>query len=236
MKIGLIADIHGNADALEAVLRDASECGVSEFLVAGDLVGYYYDIEHVLELLKSWKWHAVRGNHEEMLKLWRREIQHERLYEKYGSGFSVTCKKLTAEQLDFLENLPHPQELLKCGKRVLLCHGAPWSVEEYVYPDASSAKKECMAEGGHDIVVFGHTHYPVLWNIGNVTVVNPGSVGQPRDYGLSASWAIWVVHTNRVEFRRVPYDPSKVIKSCELYDRHLPYLTEVLTRTKMGNR
>ena len=67
MKVALIADIHGNSVALDSALADIDNMGVLQILVAGDLVGYYYDPQSVLDSLNARLWHGVRGNHEDML-------------------------------------------------------------------------------------------------------------------------------------------------------------------------
>ena len=68
MKIGLLGDIHGNSRALRAVLESARVKGVEKLCLTGDFVGYYYHPDEVLDLLASWPNHAVRGNHEAMLR------------------------------------------------------------------------------------------------------------------------------------------------------------------------
>ena len=73
MKIGLLADIHANAHALEAVLKSAKEKKVEKLLCCGDYVGYYYEPDRVIALLDEWDWDGISGNHETMLLDWLNE-------------------------------------------------------------------------------------------------------------------------------------------------------------------
>lgn len=232
MKVALLADIHGNADALAAVLRAAREEGVARILVAGDLVGYYYAADRVLELLGEWRCDSVRGNHEEMLADWRAGKRRDQIRRKYGSAFEVACQRLTPRQLDQLEGLSHPLVLRIGGRRVAVCHGAPWDLDEYIYPDAPEEKPRAMLDSDFDLVIFGHTHYPVVWRFGGAAVVNPGSVGQTRDYVPGACWVLWDTDGGTFTLRRETFDWEPVQTEARQRDPHLPYLADVLSRTR----
>lgn len=231
MKVALLADIHGNAGALDAVLHAARAAGAARLLVAGDLVGYYYAPRRVLELLDDWQWDCVRGNHEDMLKSWRRDEDRERIRRKYGSGLEIACEQLNSDALDMLESLPHPLTLEVAGESATICHGAPWDLDEYVYPDAPEEKSTLLAGHGGALVVYGHTHYPVVWRVDGTIVVNPGSVGQARDRIPGACWAMWDTDDGSVVLGRETYDVSEVRAEARRRDPALPYLADVLTRT-----
>ncbi len=230
MKVALLADIHGNAAALEAVLAAARQSAVEQVLIAGDLVGYYYDIERVLSLLQPWQWQAVRGNHEQMLDLWLAGIDRAVVGAKYGSGVSEAAKCLSQQQLQRLVSLPATVDLELAGKQLLLCHGAPWGTDCYVYPDAAPEIIQAFFSMDRDLVVFGHTHYPVLWQHGRRMVVNPGSVGQPRDRIPGACWALWDSDTSQVVLKREQYDARPLIEKARRIDPQITYLADVLTR------
>ena len=231
MKIALLADIHANADALSAVLAAAKVADVDQILVAGDTIGYYYQPDRVFKLLQEWSWTMVRGNHEEMLRDWLAGQGQDDIRRRYGTGLAEAARCLTARQIEDLLALPPTRELQVDGRRVLLCHGSPWDLNAYVYPDAADEVPRRMAAGGHDLVVFGHTHYPVVWELDSARVVNPGSVGQPRDRKPGACWAIWDTQADTVVLRREPYDVSRITAECCRRDPHLPYLADVLART-----
>lgn len=231
MKLALLGDIHGNADALRAVLGAAASYGVDELLITGDLVGYYFAPREVLELLQPWRRHVVRGNHEDMLNVARSDPGFlAQVDARYGSGLRAAIEQLNEEQLDELCSLPHPLQLEIDGCRILLCHGAPWDNDRYVYPDAQAELLDQCAVQEFDLVVLGHTHYPMQRRIGNTLVVNPGAVGQPRNRQPGAHWALFDTDTRHLEFHCEQYDASDLVQKCRQRHPELPYLAEVLTR------
>ena len=232
MKIALLADIHGNAQALEVVLKSARNLGVERLLIAGDLVGYYYGIKEVLQLLMPWEWFAVRGNHEEMLHAWCNEKGRTGIHAKYGSGLEEACTHLSPDQLDKIISLSPLLRSNIHGKRILMCHGAPWDLNEYIYPDTSWEKQEALFDQGVDLLLLAHTHYPMVWEKRGQIVINPGSVGQPRDYIPGACWALWDTEKHNTTFHRERYDTASLISTCRKRDPYVPYLVNVLTRTR----
>lgn len=232
MKLALLGDIHGNHLALQVVLDAASSAGAECLLVTGDLVGYYYAPLEVLKMLQAWDRHVVRGNHEDMLNSVRTDpellLQIDR---RYGNGLRVAVDQLDTQQLDELCNLPHPLELEMDGCRILLCHGAPWDVDQYVYPDAELELLERCARSDLDLVVMGHTHYPMQYTIGKTLITNPGSVGQPRNRIPGASWALFDTTNRCLEFHQEVYDSSVLVAECRKRNPELPYLADVLLRT-----
>lgn len=231
MRLALLGDFHGNHLALQAVLAAASSSGVEKLLVTGDLVGYYYSPLQVLELLRPWDRHEVRGNHEDMLNTARSDPAFlAQVDARYGTGLRSAIEQLGAQQLDELCNLPHPLELVIDGCRILLCHGAPWDIDQYVYPDAQLELMERCAMQEFDLVVLGHTHYPMQQQIGKTLVVNPGSVGQPRNRQPGAHWAIFDSQSRTLQFRQEAYDSSALVWECQQRHPELPYLAEILIR------
>jgi putative phosphoesterase len=231
MRIGLVGDIHGNDAALQSVLEAAAASKVDRLLVTGDLVGYYFAPLRVLELLSGWKFDVVRGNHEEMLSRARNDTAYLATVEaRYGSGVRVAIDQLSSMQLDTLCSMPHPLEIEIDGSRILLSHGTPWDLDQYIYPDADQEMLSGCLPKNYDLVVMGHTHYPMVNRIGNTAVVNPGSVGQPRDRKPGACWALFDTKDHTIELRRENYDSSSLVRECQLRHPELPYLSEVLQR------
>jgi putative phosphoesterase len=232
MKIALLGDVHGNHLALAAVLNAARRQGVEKLLVTGDLVGYYFWPREVLDLLAGWDLAVVRGNHEDMLARVRRDpTAFGEIERKYGTGLRTALEQLSPRQIAWLEELPHPLTVDIDGHRILLCHGAPWDVDHYVYPDASDADFERCAQQDCDIVVMGHTHYPLERTVGRTRIVNPGSVGQPRNRQPGAHWALLDTGTARVEAHREDYDIAWIMDRARELQPQLPYLWKVLART-----
>ncbi|WP_158597892.1 metallophosphoesterase family protein [Noviherbaspirillum saxi] len=232
MRVAILGDIHGNAAALHAVLDAARNDGVEKLLVTGDLVGYYFSPCTVLELLEPWDKCIVRGNHEAMLAEARvSSLRLADIEARYGSGIRVALDELSDAQLDGLCELPHPMHVMIDACAILLCHGAPWNLDEYIYPDAPQGIVErCIGEA-RDIVITGHTHYPMLRQIGKRVLVNPGSVGQPRDRQPGAAWALLDSVSGEISLRREYYDMQPLIEEARRRHPELPYLAEVLCRT-----
>jgi len=233
VKLGLLGDVHGNDSALSAVLRAAAKAKVDKLLVTGDLVGYYFSPREVLHLLNDWDCYIVSGNHEVMLAQSRSNPDYlAEISKRYGSGLQVALEQLDSQQLDWLCSLPHPLELDFDGVRILVCHGSPWDINSYLYPDSDIESLENFFPETFDLIVLGHSHYPMQREIGRVSVVNPGSVGQPRNRKLGAHWALYDTKTREVEFRVEKYEARDLIRECELRHPELPYLANVLMRSK----
>jgi putative phosphoesterase len=230
--LALLGDIHGNDLALAAVLAAARDAAAEALLVTGDVVGYYFAPARVLALLNEWQMWMVRGNHEDMLSRARVDsatidaIEHE-----YGSGLRAALDQLSPMQIDHLCGLPHPLEIKLGSRRVLLCHGAPWDNNCYVYPDAPAEVLQRCAGGEHDLVVLGHTHHAMVRRVGPTTIANPGSVGQPRDRRPGAAWALYDTVSGEVSLQRESYATERVVAEAQARHPELPYLASVLTRT-----
>ena len=232
MKLALMGDIHGNIQALRAVLDAATRENIEKLLITGDLVGYYFSPLEVVELLNEWDVEIVRGNHEEMLKTARQDPNYLFSVDaRYGTGLRVAFEQLSPEQIDRLCELKHPLELLFEGIKILLCHGSPWDLDQYIYPNAENALNIKCAISDFDLVVMGHTHYPMQLMIGGTCLVNPGSVGQPRNRYPGAHWAIFDTVSRSIEFRCESYDMTHLIRECKERHPNLPYLANVLERT-----
>lgn len=231
MKLALLGDIHGNADALRAVLSAVDSSGAEQLLVTGDFVGYYFEPLKVMELLTLWPRYAVRGNHEDMLAMSRRDAGFlAKVDARYGTGLRRAIEQLSEEQIEELCDLPHPLNLEIGGRRILLSHGAPWNNERYVYPDDDRDQLMQCVGTEFDLVVLGHTHYPMLHQVGKTLLVNPGSVGQPRNGKSGAQWVLYDTESGETVFFCESYDYSGLLKESRRRHPELPYLADILAR------
>ncbi|MCE9619621.1 MAG: YfcE family phosphodiesterase [Planctomycetes bacterium] len=231
MKVALLGDIHGNHLALQAALDSAKTLGAERLLITGDLVGYYGRPKEVLAMLEPWKRDMVRGNHEEMLIKARSDaVFLAGVDSKFGIGLRRALEQLSAQQLDQLCALPHPLEIEIGGRRIQICHGSPWDIDQYIYPDADPKLLERCASPDFDVVVLGHTHHPLHRQIGRCHIVNPGSVGQPRNRRPGASWALLDSESLEVRHFVEPYDIASVVGETRTANPQLSYLWEVLER------
>jgi putative phosphoesterase len=200
MRLGLISDVHGNLAALEAVLAALEDAGVDALVFAGDAVSYYPAVNETIELLRQRTTWAIAGNHDAYL-LGRLTMPPQIVAIANPGYFERT---ISPENRAWLSGLPPTLDLDLDGIRVLLRHGSPWAIEEYVYPDHD--RFERFAALPADVVVLGHTHRPFVRDVAGVRIVNPGSVGQPRDGDPRASAALVDLPGREVELLRVGYD------------------------------
>tara|TARA_B110000211_G_scaffold227930_1_gene283424 strand:+ start:181 stop:876 length:696 start_codon:yes stop_codon:yes gene_type:complete len=231
MKLAILGDIHGNHLALKAVLNSASNEGVDKLLITGDLVGYYPFVREVLELLQDWNHIAVAGNHEVMFKRAISDVTFlEMITKKYGSSIKIALETLSQEQINFLATMPIIMEFEISNRAIILCHGSPVDVDEYIYPDSDLSKLTWLDSHSSQIILCGHTHYPMLREMNSTTILNPGSVGQPRNGVRKAHWVLFDTTKNTFEFMLEEYDINSIIESVRVTDPTNLYLQKVLTR------
>jgi predicted phosphodiesterase len=220
--LALLADIHGNLPALEAVLADLAPFRVDHIVVAGDAVNWGPFSAGVMERIAAGGWAAVRGNNEYYLldyetprapTAWRDRDQWPLLpwLKRQLAGRHQT---LIAAWPDSL-SLRFPD-----APPVRVVHGTPRSHSEPIYPAPLSSEAEVaamLASVEEPLVIAGHTHIPVDRTVGRWRVLNPGSVGVPLDGKhcgryllLEAVGGDW-----RAEFRSVPIDPAPVLREFE---------------------
>jgi putative phosphoesterase len=196
MKTAFISDIHGNHAALTAVLTELDKLGISRVYCAGDIAGYYTQINECCEELRLRGIPSVMGNHDWYMA---------------GGGFCPRSKSvndclayqrrvIVKQNLDWLKSLPVQIQF----DNIQLLHGG-WAdpIDEYVLPTQDYFKR---VPG--EIFVSGHTHVQILQNFFGKTYCNPGSVGQPRDGDPRAGFAVY--DGSAFKLHRVEYDMQKV--------------------------
>jgi putative phosphoesterase len=224
MRVGIISDIHGNSFGLAAVLGDLDQQGVDCILGAGDMVGYYPYVNEVFELLRLREMTWILGNHECYL-LGRLAVTQER-WRDYNLHY--VDRVIDQDHREWLSQLPTERSLEFNGVRWVLCHGSPWAVDEYIYPDYKYFER--FKSVGADVIVMGHTHIPMIRQAGRVWVINPGSCGQPRDGNPLAAYALVDTETYEIEVRRIAYDGKSICHRI-LAERLDPKLNKFLCRT-----
>ncbi|MDW5563282.1 MAG: metallophosphoesterase family protein [Methanomassiliicoccus sp.] len=205
MKLGLISDVHANLVALRAVLDDMETRGADPVLCAGDVVGYYpYPVETIALFLERGI-RSIQGNHDRaVLNAGGRDMNPMAV-----SAVEWTARNIDPRSLAFLRSLPRYLYLEEDGVRIAVYHGAPFDDDYYTFED--EAVEGLLQMAGCDLLVLGHTHMPFIRRHTSGTIVNPGSVGQPRDGDPDACYAIFDTETRRAMYRRVPYDISEVV-------------------------
>lgn len=231
MKIAILSDIHGNYDAWKAVSNQFIKQRIERIWVLGDICGYYYQTDEILNELFNYEFEFIRGNHEVLLKdLMNNVIREEEIRIKYGSGHRFCHEKLTNEQLDFITGAPDYKQIEIDNLSVFLCHGSPLNPNQYLYPDTDiEILNKCHVKD-FNFIFAGHSHYQFAHYYDNSVLINPGSVGQSRQTGSIANWAIIDVKSRSFELKSTPYDPHNLIDSIKLNDPDIPYLQNILTR------
>lgn len=219
MKIAILSDIHANQFALTPVLDEVDKLGISKIIIAGDTVGYYYGLNEVLELLNKYDVTMARGNHEEMLlDLHNGILPISEVISKFGSGLIKNYEELSKFDLNCLTSLQHPISLNFNECKILVSHGAPWQIDEYLYPNSDPDRFQKLKEYDANILVLGHTHHQMLRRFENQLVINPGSVGQNRSRPSYADWAVLDTLTFSVTFHSTHYDCEPLLELCKSYD------------------
>ena len=229
MRIGIISDIHGNIAALEAVLRDLRGRGLDAIYCLGDLVGYAVHPNEVTERIRAEGIPTLMGNYDDGVGFERDECgcAYTNPIDKTLGDQSLAWTKATVSQENkaFLRTLVSKIRIEADGKRVLLVHGSPRRLNEYLFEDRPiSSFQRLAASSQADLIVFGHTHKPYTKHVDDVLFVNAGSVGKPKDGDWRACYVILDSSdaTTPVEFIRVPYDVAReaaAIRASDLPDK-----------------
>ncbi len=206
-RIAIISDVHGNLPALNAVLEDIANKKVDKVYCLGDSVGYYCYFNEVVQKLIDFKIPSIMGNHDYAI------VHNSGIIDR-----SKTCSKILQWQLnhassctlDFLRSLS-TELVLKLGdKSMFLVHGGLIDpIDEYLF----DVNEEYFSQNAfnYDVLITGHTHLPSFKKFYNGKMwLNPGSVGQSRDFDNRASYVI-VNGSLDFEFVRVEYDYKMVV-------------------------
>lgn len=224
MRILVIADVHANWPALQAIQEPYDVC-----LCVGDLVEYGLEAAPCLRWARAHARTSVRGNHDHDLA--------QDVASNGTSGFAylaaqtrqLTRPQLRPDDLHFLSGLPLTRYVSLDEQRFLLVHGSPRDpLEEYGPPEVAFWQG-CLEDVEADLICVGHTHVPYTLRVGDKLVVNPGSVGFPRDGDPRASYAM--ITDGVVELKRVEYpveESARVIEESALSDLAKDLLVQLL--------
>lgn len=230
MKIGIFGDIHGNLFAFENIYRQLKKEKCDMHLFLGDICGYYYHQNEVIEMLKDLpRLESAAGNHDRLfLKSLSDDDAMKHYTDTYGLSFQYLKEGITPGSLEYLNRLQEKIHLSQYG--IAAYHGSPWSpFNEYIYPDSSPKMMERFEDLGFGVVFLGHTHRPMDIRLKNARVVNPGSAGQPRNGGWP-SYAVYDTQTTHLETREVHYNVDALVEEIKKRKDENIYLTEVLQR------
>ncbi|SMO49190.1 metallophosphoesterase family protein [Fodinibius sediminis] len=226
MRIAAVYDIHGNLPALEAVLQEIYKAGVDCLIVGGDVIAGPLPAE-TLTLLQniSIPTRFIRGNAESELLRHIAGKEPGGLSERADKQTYWLAKNLTENHKQFLSGWPSTYKLkIKDHGNVLFCHATPLSDIE-VFTRQTPLKKLRAIFGGQDasLAVCGHTHMQFDRNIGELRILNAGSVGMPFGH----TGADWLLIDTEIVFRHTDYDLSKAAE--RLRQSNYPHVEDFIT-------
>ena len=225
-QIAFISDIHGNLEALLAVLGEIKKKGITKIICVGDVVGYGADPGACIEIIRKNEIPSVQGNHDSYVCSDRGMGSINR--DAYES-ILWTRESLSPEQKDWLSQLPLVIEF----ESISVAHSSLKNPEDWGYVLDKEQAEECFSMQNNSITIIGHTHRPYIFCKSNATItgdvlhlatcnnldkyiVNAGSVGQPRDKHYKATYLIYDVMKSTFSLERVVYDVEtakrKIIK------------------------
>lgn len=193
MKLGIMADAHGNIYGLEAVTARLRGTKAEQLFFLGDALNYFSRAKDVLAFLRRERVDCLKGNHELMV-LGDRDVPPavRRL-----SALDATQAQLSEDDLMYLASWPESLELTIDGLRILMVHASPFDhFEEYVYPDGQF---ERFAGLPYDVIFMGHTHIPFQREIAGKLLVNVGSAGIARDDGRYVHGCLFDTRSRKAE-------------------------------------
>jgi predicted phosphodiesterase len=243
MRYLVFTDIHGNLEALLAVLKFIVKKRVDHYLFLGDLVGYGASPNEVVQKLAALKpMSLVRGNHDKAVC----GLDSVQTFNPIAaSAIYWTKSRITKKNFDFLYKIKKSPEVVH--ETITLCHGAPFDEDYYIFGEFDAA--EAFSYFQTPVCFFGHTHFPFIYTEKDQIVegtflegrsneiklekgvrylINPGSVGQPRDRNPMAAFAIYDSDARTVKFYRVDYEIAEAQR--KILEQNLPpALAERLT-------
>jgi putative phosphoesterase len=232
MRVLVLSDIHANRAALEAIQEEYDVC-----LFLGDVVDYALEPAPCIEWVRQRATYSVRGNHDHGVaqKVFLQGVGGYR----YLTGVTrpLTVERITEGQRRWLGALPTSRMLTLNGKRYLLVHATPRDpMDEYAPPDVDFWTRKLEGISA-DYVCVGHTHVQFILQVGNTTVLNPGSVGLPRDGDPRAAYAL--ITDDGPVLKRAEYPIEETVASVEaadMPDLAKQMLTEILRNGRLERK
>jgi putative phosphoesterase len=240
MKIAFIADIHGNAIALEHVLNDIQKKSIDKIYVLGDLCYRGPEPKRSLDLVRSLNTEVIKGNADEWVV---RGVQAgevpDKALEKMNQEKDWTVTQLDQHDLRDLNQLPQEIRVIHEDTSFHMFHAVPNNLFEIVLPstDDHEIESKLMSFSDADIYVYAHIHKPFVRSVNGKIILNTGSVGLPFDGIAKASYVTVEVENGNIHtcIHRVPYDVEHVVQqyeSCGYPNAEM--MIKVLRNAKIG--
>lgn len=223
MKIAFISDIHGNAVALDAVLKDIKEKGIEAIYVLGDICYRGPEPKRSLQLVQSLQTKVIKGNADEWVVrgVHKGEVPDKAL-ELMNLERDWTAAQLDAEDMAYLQSLPEQLTITEKGMTIHAFHATPVSLFDVVLPGEpdEGLEEKLISHQNADILIYAHIHKPYIRYIKGKAIMNIGSVGLPFDGLRKASYGIVEIEEGHVQTSivRVETDVEKVVSQFKAAD------------------
>ncbi len=218
--IAIISDIHANLSALQAVLLDIHKRKIRRIFCLGDLTGYGSQPVPVIHLTLARCEVVIKGNHDNAVALGETPLHFQ---EKAHQTLRQATDKLSINERKMLHELPTTYTLNLDNKKALMLHGGPeFPLDQYIYPDDEEDYQstfDFMELIEVDVLFHGHTHIPYVRHQAGRVICNPGSVGDPRDNDVRASYILFNMETLDAQLIRVVYDSIPVTPKVDITNR-----------------
>jgi putative phosphoesterase len=200
MRVALLSDVHANLVALQAVLGELDRQGIERIYHAGDIVGYYPFPNETIQEFRRRGIVTILGNHDRAAL----NANAMGMTPMASTATRWTARRLDPDSIAYLRTLRPSLDVRIGAVRTSMFHGSPRDDDEYIYQ--MEADEALLEMCGSRLLVLGHTHVPYVVTTSRGTIVNPGSVGQPRDGDPRSSFMIYDSTKDSFEHRRVAYD------------------------------
>ena len=235
MRYLIFTDIHGNLEAFIAFLKFSQKHKIDHYLFLGDLVGYGASPNDIIQKIRTLKpISVIRGNHDKAVC----DINNVQTFNPIAaSAIHWTRQEISKKNINYLCRLKMGPLII--NDEITICHGAPFDEDHYIFGEFDAA--EAFLHTKTPLCFFGHTHFPFVYTekdhfvegtflTGNMNeikiekgtkyLINPGSIGQPRDRNPKAACAIYDSKSKKMKFFRLDYDITGAQK--KIIDANLP--------------
>jgi len=201
MRLLILSDVHSNLAALEAVLQDAGRWDVA--ISAGDVVGYGPNPEECVAKLMFKGFRCAKGNHDMAVY----DGDSSWFNDDAQDAIKINRGQLSPGSMRWLGSQPTELRFMLAGLDIAVYHGSPTEpLTSYIYPqDAKERADSLLKHTGANVIILGHTHIPYTVKRKDKLIINPGSVGQPRDGDPRASYLVLETDQLTAELRRIEY-------------------------------
>ncbi|OLS22716.1 MAG: hypothetical protein HeimC3_29900 [Candidatus Heimdallarchaeota archaeon LC_3] len=220
MKIAIISDLHANLPATNTVFNFIDELEISEIICLGDLIGYYTKPLDIIDIIrKRCGENVIAGNHDFIATADNFKTEAQYFNEIARKALVWTRKEVgsSQEHWNYIRSLPITLNIKIDGYKFYLAHGTPSEPEDWEYfyyfgvGDQEMVMHDWLEFFDVDVIALGHTHVPFLYEDKKKFVLNPGSIGQPRDGDPRACFAVLDTKEHEISHYRVRYPINKVV-------------------------